>query len=131
MQQAQFELVEFFRILKKAQGKVSNHHVRNQTLARSKKGAQQLEILNLVNKTLLHTSLSLYLISLLYWREKEVGSGRSLCVTFANPHIQQSYLANHIRRSMKHLPLPFMTGGKGTQWSTSANYGSHGTICRR
>ena len=101
--------------------KVSNCHVWNQTLARSKKRAQRLEILNLVNKTLLHISLSLYLISLLCWRKKKASSRRSLCVTFANPHIQQSYLANHIRRSMKHLPSPFMMGGRGMQWSTSTN----------
>ena len=81
--------------------------------AYSKKEAQRLEIPNLVNKTLPHTNLLLYLISLLYSREKEAGSGRSLCDMFANPHIQQSYLANHIRRSMKHLLSPYMMGGKG------------------
>ena len=100
---------------------MSNHHAWSQTIAHSKKGAQRLEIPNLVNKTLPHTNLSLYLISLLYSREKEAGSRRSQCDTFANPHIQQSYLANHIRRSMKHLLSPYIMGRKGMEWSTSAN----------
>ena len=115
MQQAQFELVESVRILREAQGQGVQLPRAELDLQTQQERGSVIGNPQFGEKKPLHNSLSLYLISLLYWRKKEVGSGRSLCITFASPHIQQSYLANHIRRSMKHLPSPFMMGEKGMQ----------------
>ena len=92
---------------------MSSHHAWSQTIAHSKKGAQRLEIPNLVNKTLPHTNLSLYLISLLYSREKEAGSRRSQCDTFAKPPYPVELLSKPYPEKYETPTFALYDGRKG------------------